>query len=476
MELEAVKKLIKDYMPGHTEFVMQADIGERYYCNKNDILYREKNRENNRENQEEEKEKNPLRNADNRISHNFHGTLVNQKAAYMFTYPPMIDVGSTDSNKKVADILGNKFPKMCKKLCVNASNCGIAWMHYWIDKDGKFRYGVIDSRQIIPVWTDDQESMLSAVLRTYNKIMDDGKTYIIYEVWTDNECESFAQETANSELLMYYSITDRCIIDIDGQDGNVYQHKWGRVPFIPFMNNDMQSSDLQNTKRLIDCYDKVYSGFMDDLEDIQEIIFVLSGYGGTELGEFIQDLKKYKTVKLDADEEHPGLSTLTIDIPVEAREKMLSMTRKEIFEQGQGVDPQPENYGNASGEALKFMYTLLELKAGLMETEFRISLDEFITVICQYLGISSETMIEQTWTRNMIRSDKDLSDMCVSSRDVVSRKTILKNHPFVEDVEEELKQIEKEEKENEQKEEQLMYGNAFGTQGNDQQKKEQAAE
>ena len=31
-----------------------------------------------------------------------------------------------------------------------------------------------------------------------------------------------------------------------------------------------------------------------------------------------------------------GLSTLTIDIPVEAREKMLQMTRKSIFEQGKG--------------------------------------------------------------------------------------------------------------------------------------------
>ncbi len=31
-------------------------------------------------------------------------------------------------------------------------------------------------------------------------------------------------------------------------------------------------SDLENTKPLIDCYDKVYSGFMDDLEDIQELI------------------------------------------------------------------------------------------------------------------------------------------------------------------------------------------------------------
>lgn len=59
--------------------------------------------------------------------------------------------------------------------------------------------------------------------------------------------------------------------------------------------------------------------------------------------EFLHDLKKYKTVKLDEDTENPGVSTLTIDIPVEAREKMLQMTRKAIFEQGQGVDPQPEN-------------------------------------------------------------------------------------------------------------------------------------
>ena len=76
---------------------------------------------------------------------------------------------------------------------------------------------------------------------------------------------------------------------------------------------------------------------------------------------------------------------------------MLTMTRKEIFEQGQGVDPQPENYGNASGEALKFMYSLLELKAGLMETEFRIGFGEFIRAICGYLGISCEK-VEQTWT------------------------------------------------------------------------------
>lgn len=456
MELDAVKKLIKKHIPGHTAFVMQADVGERYYKNENDILYLE----NDKTKSGEEKEENPLRNADNRVPHNFHGTLVNQKASYMFTYPPLIDVGSKETNKKITDILGNKYAKVCKKLCVNASNSGIAWLHFWINVDGRFCYGVIDSRQVIPVWTDDQDSELQAVLRTYNKTEDDGKTYTIYEIWTKDQCESYAVEVENPEVMLQYSIINRCIIDFSNRESNVYIHEWDRVPFIPFMNNDMMTTDLQNTKKLIDCYDKVYSGFMDDLEDIQEIIFVLSGYGGTDLKEFIQDLKKFKTVKLDADEENPGLSTLTIDIPVEAREKMLTMTRRAIFEQGQGVDPQPENYGNASGEALKFMYTLLELKAGLMETEFRISIEEFISVICKYLNVSYEN-INQTWTRNMIRSDKELADMCSSSNEIVSKKTLLKNHPFVDDVEAELEQIEKEEKENAEKEEQMMYGNAF---------------
>ena len=79
-------------------------------------------------------------------------------------------------------------------------------------------------------------------------------------------------------------------------------------------------------------YDRVYSGFFNDLEDIQEIIFVLSGYGGTNLAEFLGDLKKFKTVNLDEDEGKPGLSTLTIDIPVEAREKMLEYRYGEFID------------------------------------------------------------------------------------------------------------------------------------------------
>lgn len=440
MELEQAKKLIKKYAAGHSQFVRNADVAERYYKNQNDVLFLEKPKE--------EREGNPLRNADNRIPHNFHGLLVNQKASYMFTRPPLFDVGTKEGSQKVAGILGEKFPKICKSLCVSASNSTVAWLHYWVDGEKKFRYGAVDSRQVIPVWTEDLDRELAAVLRVYGKVMDDGKEYVIYEVWSETECQAFCRETGSTlDSLLHYSMLDYSIVSLDGRGAGAepkpYQHNWGRVPFIPFFNNEYGQGDLSNVKPLIDAYDRVYSGFFNDLEDIQEVIFVLSGYGGTDLARFLGDLKKYKTVRLDEDEGEPGLSTVTIDIPVEAREKMLAMTRKEIFEQGQGVDPHPENYGNASGEALKFMYSFLELKAGLMETEFRIGFGEFIRAICGYLGISCGK-VEQTWARNRIRSDAELSDICSQSSGIISQETIVKNHPFVTEYEKELERLEEE--------------------------------
>ncbi len=440
MDLLTMKKVIKRYTTGHASFTTEALTAERYYKNKNDILFYDKPKEDETES--------PLRNADNRIPRNFHGLLVNQKAAYMFTAPPLFDVGSQEVNKEITEVLGDRYAKTTKDLCINASNSSVAWLHYWKNSEGAFEYGVVDSKQIIPVWTSDLNKKLSGVLRVYDQLDDaDGEMYTIYQYWNDTECQAFRKKTSDTsdEGLKSYDMFCNFVDGMANME-NTFTHEYGQVPFIPFFNNNITTSDLDNIKALIDVYDKVFSGFVNDLEDIQEIIFVLSGYGGTSLAEFLQDLKKYKTVKLDEQEEKPGLSTLTIDIPVEAREKLLDITRKAIFEQGQGVDPQPEAFGNASGVALKYLYSLLELKAGLMETEFKLAFGEFIRAICQYLNIECKSII-QTWTRTAITNDTELATIASSSKGVVSDKTILKNHPWVEDADQEEKQIKKEQEE-----------------------------
>src|SRR5699024_5075761 len=117
---------------------------------------------------------------------------------------------------------------------------------------------------------------------------------------------------------------------------------WEDIPFIPFRNNADELSDLALYKDLIDVYDKIYAGFVNDLDDVQEIIFVLTNYGGQKKQEFLDDLRNYKMVKVDdfGDGTKSGVDTLAIDIPTDARDKLLEITRESIFVNGQGVDPQ----------------------------------------------------------------------------------------------------------------------------------------
>ena len=437
LDLESAKKLIKKYAAGHEDYVNQCEVADRYYRNKTDILFKK---------HDMDEQGNPMRKADNRIPRNFHGLLVNQKAAYGFTIPPVLDVGTAEKNKKIRAVLGDEYTKNCMQMCINASNMNAAWVHCWRGDNG-FEWAVVDSRQIIPIFDCSLKQKLIAVLRTYPSLEDDGERSIVYEYWTDKWCQAFRRKESDTivEGLQYYY--DAFINPETEEPIEEYQHDIGEVPFIPFWNNNIHTNDLWNIKHLIDVYDKVFSGFINDLDDVQELIFILTGYGGTDLNGFLQELKKYKVIKLD-DEEGAGVSTLNIEIPIEARNSVLEATRKAIFEQGQGFDPQPENFGNQSGEALKFMYALIEMKVGLMETEFRLGFAKLVRAICNLENITCD-VINQTWTRTRIKNDTELANICKDSVGVISKKTILKNHPFVEDVEEELKQLKKEEAETE---------------------------
>ena len=171
----------------------------------------------------------------------------------------------------------------------------------------------------------------------------------------------------------------------------------------------------------------------------------MTNYGGENLGEFLDDLKYYKAIKVEneGDGDTSGVSTLTIEIPVEAREKLLETTRKCIFEQGQGIDPDPQNFGNSSGVALGFLYSLLELKSGLQETEFRPSFGRFIRCVCRLLNlkIKDDTII-QTWKRTSVRNNQELATIAQISKGIISDETIIRNHPWVENLEEEKGRME----------------------------------
>ena len=160
MELSQVRKIIKNSETELTQLISRAETANRYYDTENDILFDKKTEE------KEQNEKSALRNADNRVCSSWYPLLVDQKNAYIFTYPPLFDVGSIKANKKIKAVLGEKFQKTCQKLCLGASNETVAWVHYWINKKGEFRYGVLSGTQVIPVFSDDIEQELRGALES----------------------------------------------------------------------------------------------------------------------------------------------------------------------------------------------------------------------------------------------------------------------------------------------------------------------
>lgn len=441
MELEQAREYIRKHLATHNKFIQRAEQSYRYYRNSDDIKHCKTIYDAIRDKDKSFLIESPLRNANHRMSHNWHQLLINQKASYLFTYPPTFETGAKDVNQKIIETLGDIFPKVVKQLAIEASNTHVAWLHVWTDEKGKLHYASVPSTQVVPVFTNDLEKELSAVLRVYEYVNEKGKTKIRYEIWNDREAEFYESDRgARYGNLQPYILPDT--------SSNKFTHDIGDVPFIPFYNNDANTNDLVMYKDLIDQYDNVMSGFANDLEDIQEVIFVLRNYGGEDLNTFLSELKRYKAIKVEdgVTGDRGGVETMSIEIPVEARVKFLELIRKQIFVSGQGIDPEPEKFGNASGVALKYQYSLLEIKAGLMETEFRAAFGKLLRIVFRYLNLDENMNVQQIYFRNTIENDQELAAIARDSVGIISDRTIVQNHPWVEDGEAEIKQIKEERK------------------------------
>ena len=420
MNLEKIRRKIQNNVDRQQKIL----TAKEYYANQTEITYKGVNSKD---------EDDPIRRADNRIGHNFHEILVDEKTAYMFTYPVLFDIDQNQEiNERVSEILGDDFERKIKNLCIEASNCGVTWLHYWVEElqEKQFKYEMVNTEEIIPIYDNGLERNLEAIIRVYTcyeevegQIDDQAFTYVEY--WTDKTMDRWRFFGGN------------CI----GQQLNEEHivHTLGTVPFIEFANNIKKQSDLDRYKNLIDLYNRVISGFANDLEDIQQIIYILENYGGQDLGEFLGDLKRYKAIKTESDgisNSSGGVKTLQIDIPVEARKVILEVLKKQIYESGQGLQQDVESVGNASGVALKFFYRKLELKSGLLETEFKASFSLLIKAILKFLGITEYKKITQTYTRNMISNDLEDAQIAQMSIGVIPDKLVRRHHPWVESPEE----------------------------------------
>lgn len=436
---EMIKIYIDEFNISKTRKLMLK--GEEYYKVENDILKRKMIR------YEDENPVEDITKPNNRLAHGFMKNLIDDKVNYLLSKPYTMNCKNEEYLTKVNDLLGKRFQKMLSKLGVEASNKGISWLHIYVNSKGEFKFMKVPSEQVIPLWVDNDHEELQALIRYYDVETYIGKKREIItkvEYWTNESVTYYVIENGklilDSEMYLEYENFNGHF-KINNENGG-----WSKVPFIPFKNNDFELPDLQFVKTLIDNYDLTRSDISNQLEEIKNIIYALKGYGGENLSEFMRDLAYYKAVKL---EEDGSVDTVESTINIDAAKTHYEALKKDIFDFGQGVDKNSDKLGNSpSGIALKFIYSGLDLKCNALEEWFKWSFQELIYFINKYLEFIGETYsdeeVEIIFNRDIAINESQAITDAQNSKGVISNKTIVANHPWVTDLDEELKQIEKE--------------------------------
>lgn len=414
---------------------LSTDDGERYYYNENDILDKKVYRYDKDGNKIEADEK-----ANNRIPHNYHKLLVDQKTQYLFGKPPTI-TGSDDSPDdfiQKADNLIDDPMDLLDELGTKTANKGRHFLHPFINPDGEFDLVTFDYSNTIPIYDTSYNKNIIAFIRYYS-ITYNGKEETRVEYWDD-------------EATTYYITQGGNLVLDPTVENNPEPHHykgnegvgWGKVPLIEFTNNNKKVSDLQFYKALIDSYDKAFSKLFDNVDDVQEVILAVSGAGQMPAEEIRANFNFHKIIKTDSG---GNVTSVEINIPVEARRELMDRLEKNIFLFGQGINFMKENLGNSpSGVALRFLYGALDQKASKMENKFKKGFRELFWFITEYINLDENKSydyrdLDVQFNKSIITNDAELAEIASKSQGIISDETILEKHPWTESAKEEKERI-----------------------------------
>ncbi|PRO41060.1 phage portal protein [Bacillus sp. LLTC93] len=381
----------------------------------------------------------------NRISHNWHKLLVQQKVQYLLGKPITFNAEEERFLEVVNDFIDEDFDDCMQELLKNASNKGKEWLHPFVDEEGNFDYLRIPAEEVIPVYDSTKKRSLLYAIRYYDvKNIDDEITRKV-ELYTDEQIFYYVERNGSLELDFDYEKNPESHFYTKQGKG----YGWGKVPMIEFKNNEEGVSDLIFYKDLIDQYNDNISNNANTFDEMQDLIYVIKNFAGQDLNEFTTNLRHYKAVEVSGE---GGLEMKSAEIPMDSANSHLDRLEENIYRFGQGVNNNPDKVGNSpTNVAIKNLYSLLDLKANEAERKFRPALSAFFWFFTEYLKMTGQgeydpTLLQMTFNRSRMTNELEQVQMANQSTDL-SRETRLANHPWVDDVEAELQRIEAEEAE-----------------------------
>lgn len=393
----------------------------------------------------------------NRLIDNQYAKMVNQKTNYLLGKPFVIEGDNRQYIELLQQVFNKPFMKTLKNGGKAALNSGIAWLHPYYTDNGAFSFRLFPGYEILPFWKDSEHTILDFAVRLYPVESYEGTTLTIIEkveVYDLKGVHKFILdgETLVPDVSMGNGLFDIPYVSIIDGQGMATGMNWEKIPLIPLKYNEQEIPLIKKVKTLQDGINIMLSDFENNMqEDARNTILILKNYDGQDLGEFRRNLATYGAVKVRCSgDTNGGVETLEITVNADNYKVILELFKKALIENAMGYDAKDDRLsGNPNQMNIQSMYSDIDLDANDMETELQASFEEILWFVNAHLfnmgqGDFAGENINIIFNRDMLMDEGAIISNIRNSEGILSNQTLVAQHPWVKDVEDEMQKIEEE--------------------------------
>lgn len=404
----------------------------------------------------------------NKINNPFDVDIIDVKVGYMLGNPIIYGLNENIYSKKTKDVvtgqevqevdknkleidkkliddfnMANNIEDLDGETLKMASICSYGVRLLYVDKNAEVRVIGLDPWECIFVKDGSIITETQYAMRYY--IITDGGDKKYYVEWYDQD-------------NIYYYITSKGIGEYRAdekyrfipyeKDGKYSMpHLFGEVPLIRFENNKELQGDVEKVLALIDAYDRTTSDVSSEIEQFR--LAYLAFYGMAPDEETIALAKRtgaYGLPDVDARVEF-----ITKEMDDSTIEHHLDRLEENIYKFAKSVNFSDEAFGgNVSGIAMKFKMFGLESKCIISERKYTAGLRRMYRILAGIWSTKGSMIdykaITFVWTRNFPLNLLDESQTTKNLKGTISEKTRLGLLSFIDDVDGEIQEMEKDSK------------------------------
>ena len=419
------KKFVFDVIDDHKDSAAYktAAIAEKYYAKKNVTIMAFQKMLYNMHGQEVP----DMWSANYKLRTHFFRRFVTQQVQYVLSN------GVTFQKKDTKDKLGKTFDTRLQFAAKKAMIDKVSFLFWNLDHVEVFCFADTPNDPGFAPLYDEDTGALRAGVRYWNP-SDKVTRATLYE---ENGYTEYVKEEDTISIVAEKRSYKKTTISskADGVSGE-REENYAAFPIVPLYANDLHESELVGHRESIDCYDYIKSGMANDIDDTSGFYWVLKNSGGMDDVDIAKFRERLHTVKAAVlDDDSASAEAHTLDVPVEAREKMLELLKQDLYQDFQIVNVEALSASAKTATEIRAAYQPMDDKCG----DFEYFLIDAIQSVLALAGIDDEPSFK--WNR--IANQTEETNMVMTAATVLGDEWTLRKLPFLtpEEVEEILRDI-----------------------------------